>query len=229
MERTVNVGTKEAERKPVALRSGDALGEVETVARMVGGMKVAEGEREAVEECERKVSVAATEAETLGHAVWETVGDRERTVSVAAGEAVPALGLAEPNALAVPPRAGEAVLRVVGGMKEKEGVKEAVVECERMVIVAATEAETLVQEERVAVEECERTVAVASAEAVPAMGLPVPTLLLVGEKEALGEEVLVPEGEELPEALTLAVAVARMVGGMKVSEGDTVGVCVRRV
>ena len=46
----------------------------------------------------------------------------------------------------------------------KEGVKEAVAVCERMVAVAWTEAEMLGQAERVAVEDCERAVAVAAAE-----------------------------------------------------------------
>ena len=46
----------------------------------------------------------------------------------------------------------------------KEGVKEAVAVCERMVAVAGTEAEMLGQAERVAVEDCERAVAVAAAE-----------------------------------------------------------------
>ena len=174
MERTVNVGTKEAERKPVALRSGDALGEVETVARMVGGMKVAEGEREAVEECERKVSVAATEAETLGQAVWETVGDRERTVSVAAGET-------------------ETLDEADGGVEavgEAEWV--AVVEYEHTVSVARAEAETLGQALKEAVEDGVRTVSVAAGEALAGAGLALPRLLpvprgAVALTEALGE------------------------------------------
>ena len=219
-ERTVTEGIREAVGWPVALSSVEALD---------GAEGVGEALREAVEECERMVTVPGVEAETLGQAVWEAVGDRERTVSEAAGEGVPALGLGVPRLLPVPPGASEAVGRVVGGIKVKEGVKEAVEVCERMVTVAGTEAETVGQAEMVAVEDCERAVAVAAAEIVPASGLPVPRLLLVGVKEALGEVMLVPVWEGLSEALTLTEAVARMVGGMKVSVGDTVGVCVRKV
>ena len=89
-ERTVTEGTREAVGRTVALSRGEALGGAEGVAGMVGGMKVAEESREAVEECERMVTVPGTEADTLGQAVWEAVGDWERAVSETAGEGVPA-------------------------------------------------------------------------------------------------------------------------------------------
>ncbi len=186
------------------------LEEALPVAKMVGGMKVTEGDT--VEECERNVSVAATEAETLGQAVWETVGDRERAVSVAAGEAVPALELAVPRALAVPPP--DELSRALGEARAvARGVKVAVVDCERRVNVACTVAE------RVAVEDCECAVTVAAAVADPGTGLPVRCVLPVGLPEAEGRPEVLPEaraegvgttrfgtlpeavGESVPEAL----------------------------
>jgi hypothetical protein len=193
----------------------EALGQAEAVAMMVGGMKVSEGDT--VGECVRRVSVAWTVAETLGQEVWETVGVRERTVSVAAGECEPALTLAVPRALPLPPsmvglsRAlgeAEGVPRVVGGRKEKEGVKVAVVDCERRVNVASTVAEWE------AVEDCERAVTVAAGVADPGMelpelwGLPVPPR--EGLREALGQllAVEVPEADEQPEDLCELTVVA---------------------
>jgi hypothetical protein len=96
--------------------------------------------------------VAATEADTLGQAVWETVGDRERTVSVATGEGVPAFGLAVPKLLPVPPPVelssalgeGRAVEdKLAEGEDDARGERVAVVDCERKVSVARMEAETL--------------------------------------------------------------------------------------
>jgi hypothetical protein len=254
-----------------------ALALAVAVARMVGGLKVSEGDTEGV--CVRRVSVAATEAETLGQAVWETVGDRERTVSVAAGEGVAGLGLAVARALPVPSPEGLCAAlaeaeAVSDTLPEDEAVAEgervAVEESERMVIVAGTETETvgqavwdteplpetealrvgegvavpLAEAEGVAVEVCERTVSVAAGEAVPALGVPVPWLLAVppgeglckalGEAEGLTVVVAVPlpepaQGEGLCVAQEEALPVAGLVGGMKVSEGDTVGECERMV
>jgi hypothetical protein len=144
----------EAEGLPVAEAAtlpvpawGEGLCEVQeeevAVGILVGGMKVSVGDT--VGECERKVSVGATEVETLGQAVWEAVGDWERTVSEAAGEAVPAAGLVVAWALPVPGSPVklttvlgevEGVERVVGGMKVKDGVNVAVEDCERKVKVA---------------------------------------------------------------------------------------------
>ena len=190
---------------------GEGLCEVQeeavAVGYWVGGIRVSVGDTVGV--CERKVSVAATEAEALGQAVWEAVGDWDRTVSEAAGEAVPAAALAVAWALPVPGgpvelsmALGEAegVARAVGGMKVKDGVKEAVDDCERKVAVARG------VPERVEVGDCECAVTVAANEAVAAMGLPVPPR--EGLREALGQllAVEVPEGEAMHDVLAEASA-----------------------
>ena len=209
---------EEAEGMPVAEAAtlpvpawGEGLCEVQeeevAVGYMVGGMKVTEGDTVGVRE--RKVSVAATEADTLGQAVWEAVGDWERAVSVAAGEAVPAAGLAVARALPVPgspvelTRAlgeAEGVARVVGGMKVKEGVKVEVGDCGRKVAVARA------VPERVEVGDCECAVTVAAGEAVAAIGLPVPPREELSEALGLLLAVKVSEREEVPEVLAEAGA-----------------------
>ena len=136
---------------PVAEGLSEALALTDAVARMVGGMKVSVGDTEGVRE--RKVSVAATEADTLGQAVWEAVGDWERTVSEAAGEAVPAAGLAVARALPVPGspveltralgEAGAVVEMLAEGEELVKGERVAVVERERRVSVARGDAEML--------------------------------------------------------------------------------------
>ena len=139
-------GEAEAVGKPVVLCSSEGLGGAEGEAGM--GMKVSVGDTVGV--CERKVSVAATEAETLGQEVWEAVGDWERTVSEAAGEAVPPAALAVAWALPVPGSPVELTraLGEAGPVAEKlteveelaKGEREAVVERARRVSRARGEA-----------------------------------------------------------------------------------------
>ncbi len=175
-------------------------GSEEGVARMVGGMKVAEGDRDAVVERERAVTEAGVEAEELGVAVTVAVGDIECSVSVAAGEAVAALeaeGVASLLGLCGPVGVIDFVGQTVGGMKVEEG--ETVGDLERKVSVAWMEADTLVLAEREAVGDTERAVSVAASDTVPAMGLAVRTLLplppTVGLRGALGVAVMHMLGE----------------------------------
>jgi hypothetical protein len=131
-----------------------ALGEAVVVGGMVGGSKVTDGET--VLESERMVMVAGTEADTLGQALKEAVGDIVRTVSVAAGEALAGAGLALPRvlleerAVALSKALGESeaeAAAVADGREVVAGERVAVEEGERRVAVARMEAEALGQVE----------------------------------------------------------------------------------
>jgi hypothetical protein len=102
-ECTVAVGAKDSEGRTVVLGKGVSLGKAEAVARMVGGMKVAEDDCVEVAERERAVSEAGLEAELLGLEAREAVEDWERMVTEAAGESDAGAELAVPTLLPVPP------------------------------------------------------------------------------------------------------------------------------
>ncbi len=107
------------------------------------------------------------------------MADCERTVSVAAGEAVPAAGLAVARALPVPPQT-EGLGRALGEGEAEAG--------------SVAEGETVAMGERVAVEERERTVSVAREE--------VDTQSVAeGGGEPLSEEELLREAAGVCEAL----------------------------
>jgi len=118
----------------------------ERVARMVErGVKAAVDERVEVEVRERAVSVAKMEAETLGLAVREAVGDCERMVNEAAGDSDAGAGLAVPRLLPVPshdelgvleePDEGDAmVVAVVVALEQEESVGKSEDKAERELV-----------------------------------------------------------------------------------------------
>ncbi len=121
------------------------------------------------------------------------------------------------------------VIRVVGGMKVKEGVKEAVVVCERSVNVASTVVECVAVEDW----ECAVTVAAEVTEAgagVPVRwGLPVPPreglsvalgqLVAVEVPEAEGRPEVLPVPEKRPEALPVPEKLPEALPEARAEEG----------